>query len=240
MVFNAAPCSVLAFGGTLASGGATSSCTTQQIGAGSNGITGVKLFGSGDAFATNTLGQSVSGGARLGNSLSLDFFASGGTNGGNIFGVIPLHYAFSVTDSDSTSLDITYNLVLSVNGNTVFSYNSPVAIKGDGTLITGDLSTINLPSGQVLNYSIDFSVTDGSVNPGDRLSVTIPPNSVAINQASGVPEPSTFGLLVQRWRPSARWHGVGAVSRNNTFPFGTEHPLCRARVSGGSDDGTTT
>lgn len=204
--FNVAPCSVSAIGGTLVSGGSTSSCTTQQVGTGSNGITGVKLFGSGSATANIVFTQAISGGVTAGNPLTLDFFASGGTNGGNVFGVIPLHYAFSVTDgSDPSNANIIYELILKANNVTFFDFTSPSAIKGDGTLITGDLSTSNLPSTPVTSYSIEFKVTDQAAVSGQLLSVTIPPNSVAINQASGVPEPGTLGLL------GAALAGIGAL-----------------------------
>lgn len=194
LTLNTAACAVTVTGGFASSG---ASCTTAQLTPGSNGVTGVKLFGSATA-TSQVLTDGIVGQIQApGNPLTLDFkVASGTTNGGQIAGVIPISYKFSVTDTDSTTADITWQLIISANGLAVFTSPISAAFAGNGATISGTVNTIALPPTTVASYGIEFKVTDASATNGQQLAVTIPQNSIDVNAlVAGTPEPGTFAML---------------------------------------------
>jgi len=190
------PCVVTATGGTLNSGG---SCATSALATGANGMTGVKGFGDATATAGLILTQGIEGSQVSGNPLTLDFLVGNGTtNGGTVSGVIPVHYSFSITDSDSTTADITWELILSatvLGQNTVIIDSLHNGVVADGTLISSALNTNPLPPTAVTGYKVELKVTDTSATSGQFLHVNIPQNSIDVNAISSAPEPGTFALL---------------------------------------------
>jgi PEP-CTERM motif len=170
------------------------SCSELALGTGSNGMTGVKMFGSGQANAGLILSQNVVGGLTIGSPLTVDFLvASGTTNSGQVPGAIPLAWNFTITDSDSVTADINWTLTYTLNSMFV-SFNSGGAVQA-GTFTGSSSGFAGLLGVTITSYKIELSVTDSSVANGGFLAVNIPQNSVDINGVSGVPEPGTFALM---------------------------------------------
>lgn len=170
-----------------------SSCTVAQLGMGSNGVTGVKMYGNGP-------GTLASGG-----SLTVSFILTGSTNDGILpVGSVPISWDFMIADSNSeASVDWTVTVgatILGVGPETVFTQTTDGVSPGaTGITITGSAMPTIGSAVEVTAYSVNFSVTDPDIVDGGQLTVTIPNGStVDVNSLStptGVPEPATFGLL---------------------------------------------
>ncbi len=173
--------------------GGSGSCSELALATGSNGMTGVKMFGSGSANVGSISTQIVSGGVQATIPLTVDFLvSSGGTNGGQVPGAIPLSWNFTIGDSDLVTADIAYTITWTLNGTQFSSSGSNLAA---GTY-TGSASAFSgLLGVSITSYQIELSVTDTHVASNGFLSVTIPQNSIDLNAVTAAPEPGTFALL---------------------------------------------
>jgi PEP-CTERM motif len=170
------------------------SCSELALGTGSNGMTGVKMFGFAEADTGLVTSQIAGSNLTIANPLTVDFLvASGGTNNGQVPGAIPLAWNFTITDSDAVTADINWTLTYTLNS-TVVSFTSPGAVQA-GTFTGSSTGFAGLLGITITNYKIELSVTDSNVASPGFLAVNIPPNSVDLNALSGVPEPGTFALL---------------------------------------------
>jgi PEP-CTERM motif len=167
----------------LNSGG---SCSVAPLPTGSNGITGVTMSGS--ASATGSSG---------GGNMTLTFqTGTGTTNNGDIFGVIPIDYDFSVSlSSGGVGSGLTWSLTLDLNGTPTFTTTGNAITSSP---LMGILDTTNLPTALVTSYSIIFTVNDPDLLNGQTLTVNIPADSsidINANAVGVAPEPGTFALL---------------------------------------------
>jgi PEP-CTERM motif len=170
------------------------SCSELALATGSDGMTGVKMFGSAQANAGLILTQNVQGGLTSGVPLTVDFLvASGTTNNGQVPGAIPLAWNFTITDSDAVTADINWTLTYTLNS-TAVSFNSVGSVQA-GTFTGSTSGFAGLVGITITNYKIELSVTDSSVANGGFLAVNIPQNSVDLNAIAGTPEPGTFALM---------------------------------------------
>jgi PEP-CTERM motif len=186
LTLNTATCSVTATGNS-------GSCSELALATGSNGMTGVKMFGSGQANAGSISTQSISGGIQATIPLTVDFLVgSGTTNSGQVPGAIPLAWKFTIGDSDTVTADIAYTITWTLNS-TQFSSTGTGLTAGT---YTGSASAFaSLVGTAITSYKIELSVTDSHVASNGFLSVTIPQNSIDLNAVSAAPEPGTFALL---------------------------------------------
>ncbi|MBL8227655.1 MAG: PEP-CTERM sorting domain-containing protein [Bryobacterales bacterium] len=169
-------------------------CVTvaEQLPAGSNGITGVKLY-SGDSGSTLAF---LSGGlAEI--TMGTSDFVSGSVASGLL---IPLAYSFSISGSGAVALsswNLTYTLSAPSGGGifattTVSSSGGAFGpFSGTANMVTSGAFTDGLMSVQAI-LQVDWSTEGGA------LFVTIPSNSIDFNAipANDVPEPASAGLMV--------------------------------------------
>ncbi len=187
IVFNTGGCQVSATNGTLSGG---SACTLNGLPA-SNGITGLKLSGSGTVTAPNS-----------GAGITLFFGNSGGTASGAFTGNIPIDFAFSATDSNNNLIDWTLEFLFNGPSSGSFSVNSSTLgfnpISGSGTVSgSGLISAVNAVanSSWFLQLMVNVDNPGTNVANGETLSVTVPTGSIDINGQSAVPEPSTWSMI---------------------------------------------
>lgn len=176
-------CSVSSSGGTPTD--SSQVCTVAQLPPLTNGDAGIEVFGNGGVFDNN-------GSTTLGLAFSLP---SGTTNGGQISGVVPIAWDFTITDTGNANAHLNWDIIVDANGLQVFSHG-PVSTTGGE--ISGSVNTNPLPPTTVTSYAVFFTVTDTNGAEGETLSVSIPASGsidLIAPTAVTIPEPGTFTLL---------------------------------------------
>lgn len=169
-------------------------CVTvaEQLPAGSNGITGVKLY-SGDSGSTLAF---FSGGiAQI--TMGTSGFVSGSIASGL---TIPLSFDFSISGSGFVALNswnLTYTLS-APSGGGVFATTTVSSSGGSLGPISG---TANMVSSQAFTdglMTVEAILQVDWSSDGGALFVTIPSNSIDFNaiRTNDVPEPASAGLMV--------------------------------------------
>lgn len=183
LVLNPAACNVSFSGSNFNSSG----CSTAALPMGSNGVTGVKLFGFGSVSSPFISG----GGVQF---IGLGFSSNGTTNNGSFGGgTIPIAWSFTIGDN-AAQPDIEWSLAVSINGSSVFSQNFSTA---PGLIQGSTVTNVLPPIGNITSWGVNFTVTDDEAVNGETLTVSVPANSVDLNaaQVAATPEPGTFAML---------------------------------------------
>jgi hypothetical protein len=148
-------------------------CSSEQLPVGSNGVQGIKLFGTGSTTSSSS------------GFLAMNLTTQGVASGTG--GVIPISYNFTLFDTFSNSMS--WDVFFDVAGNLADASGQAKGVSTGGT-ITGSFSVDASSIGNAFQYVLHVEAIEGASAADDTLKIDVPQNSIDVNPvASVVPEP---------------------------------------------------
>ena len=151
-------------------------CSVEQLPVGSDGVQGIKLYGTGSTTSTTA------------GFLAMNLTTQGSASGSA--GVIPISYDFTLSDTFSSSMS--WDVYFDVSGNLGDASGQAKGVSTGGPIMgsfTVDASSI----GNAMSYVLHVEAIEGASAADDTLTIDVPPNSIDVDPvASAVPEPGPF------------------------------------------------
>jgi hypothetical protein len=164
-------------------------CSVTQLALGSDGVEGIKLYGTGSTTSTSA------------GFLAMNLTTQGTASGTG--GVFPISYDFTLSDSFSNQMS--WDVYFDVAGNITDASGSASGVSTGGE-ITGSFSVDASDIGNAYEYVLHVEAIEGASAPDDTLTIDVPQNSIDVNPVtSAVPEPSLFALLGSALASLAWW-----------------------------------
>lgn len=166
-------------------------CSILQLPTGSDGVTGIKLYGTASTTSTNE------------GFLALNM-STGGTASGSGGAIIPVDYDFTLSDTSGNVMN--WDVYFDIAGNNGATNASGQATgTSTGGEITGSFSVNTSQIGDAFSYVLHVEAIMGAAE-NDTLTITVPQNSIDVNPVpASAPEPSTMGLLASALASLTWW-----------------------------------
>jgi hypothetical protein len=153
-------------------------CSSEQLPVGSNGVEGIKLYGTGSTTSNSS------------GFLAMNLTTQGVASGTG--GVIPISYTFTLFDTFSNAMS--WDVYFDVAGNISDASGQAKGVSTGGT-ITGSFSVDASSIGNAFEYVLHVEALEGASAPDDTLTIDVPQNSIDVNPVvSAVPEPVPFTI----------------------------------------------
>ena len=164
-------------------------CSVAQLPVGSDGIQGIKLYGTGSTTSNSS------------GFLALNLTTQGIASGTG--GVIPISYDFTLSDAFSNAMS--WDVFFDVSGNLTDASGQAKGVSTGGEIM-GSFSVDASSIGNASQYVLHVEAIEGASAADDTLTIDVPQNSIDVNPVvSSAPEPSTLVLFGSALASLAWW-----------------------------------